>query len=608
MKKFLTAIWILIFAGIAYAGDLMENFSVNVRNLDDMNMSGLMPNYRGDGNFIQSDTPDFNLSRMKSMNPDFATYPNENGIIWLKYSDVESTHDGLAITRLYVILGRQGLEKKWLEWNIQTPADGNLEILLADAYDFATLNKITTVTPKEDHDAGFKTVEFMGLPEKFILTVAWKEILPKQLSIEGLCWFQEDLRVWESVVDIASPQELKYKTFPAVYPSEHEAFNDEHSYTWRRINIDPYTSNELARLQRQGVIFGTRTGGAALSNLLKEVENVEGLSAPADAGATPQKIISWLMKRPEIEFAEGTPRKIPSLSLPLNKREKVLLAKSWLTSKKIEAFVDWQLPFEPDEDTPLSSGIFFSPVLEYMRGKDSAFHDMGASLLIDGAKIFGFNPDAGKLTARRIPSSKSTSNRLSAIMNLKLANNGLLNGSVRVLMRGAWGNYIIGDETPDAEKLKKILISLFPDLKNYSDIKFKKVKGVPEISFTILNKPGVAGTGKGILAVLPFFEPVAVRKLGTFETPLEILFPFVIDQNINLAFPDDATEALISGRSAKNPDKINYSHNYNNRRHRLVADSRLEVGIQNISSGNMSLLQSCLDQWRAFSSRNIPIR
>ena len=107
---------------------------------------------------------------------------------------------------------------------------------------------------------------------------------------------------------------------------------------------------------------------------------------------------------------------------------------------------------------------------------------------------------------------------------------------------------------------------------------------------------------------MPFFEPVAVRKLASYESPLEILFPFIIDQSINIAFPESATEALISGKSAKNADKINYSHAYNNKKRKLTAEARLEVGLQSISGGNMNLLIRCLEQWRAFSSRNIPIR
>ena len=189
MKKFLIFILIFIFAAAADAGDLMENFST--REIKEMNMSGLMPNYKGSGNFVQSETPDFNLSRMKSVNPDFSTYPGENGIIWLKYSDITSTGNGLEITRLYVILGRQGLDKKWLEWNIQKPAEGSVEILLADVYDFENLNRIYSANITENAEAGIKNINFMGLPEVFILAVSWKEILPKQLSVEGLFGFKK---------------------------------------------------------------------------------------------------------------------------------------------------------------------------------------------------------------------------------------------------------------------------------------------------------------------------------------------------------------------------------------------------------------------------------
>ncbi|MBR1485819.1 MAG: hypothetical protein IJ597_01005, partial [Synergistaceae bacterium] len=458
--------------------------------------------------------------------------------------------------------------------------------------------------------SGVKNVKFVGLPDVFILAVAWKETLPKKLSVEGLCWFQEDLRVWESVVDIASTQELKYKTFPAVYPVDREFIDDEYSYTWRRINIDPYSeSGELAKFQRQGVIFGTRNGLSVLTVLLKDIDNSVAIPVPSEAGKEPQKILSYLMRHPEIELSEGSARKIPDLSFPLTKREKVLLAKSWLTAIKTDTNLDWQLPFEVDDETPLCSEMFFSPVVEYTKKgtHEPIYHDMDNPVLLAGAKVFYFNSE--KLTSKRIPASKSGDNRLSAIMELKLSDNGLLNGNVRVLLRGAWGKFLLDDTASDAEKLNKIVLSLFPNLKNFSEVNFRNIKGVPEVSFKISDKPGVAGSGKGILAVLPFFEPVTVRRLTSYEDPLDILFPFIIDQNIDIEFPKDATEALISGKVVRSSEKINYSHAYNNnRKRRLIADARLEVAIQNISGSNVNSLKHCIEQWRSFSSRNIPIR
>ena len=111
-----------------------------------------------------------------------------------------------------------------------------------------------------------------------------------------------------------------------------------------------------------------------------------------------------------------------------------------------------------------------------------------------------------------------------------------------------------------------------------------------------------------MLAILPFFEPVAMRKLGGYDAPIEMAFPFVIDQNITLGFPKNASQALVSGKVSKNPDKINYSESYTNRRHRLIAESRFELNMTSISAGNMSLLRRHLDNWRAFSSRQIPVR
>ena len=192
-------------------------------------------------------------------------------------------------------------------------------------------------------------------------------------------------------------------------------------------------------------------------------------------------------------------------------------------------------------------------------------------------------------------------------MDLHLTELGIMSGNIRLILRGAWGDYLLGNNPTDGTARGAVL-SLFPGLTNYKDVKYRKVKGVPEIEFTVDSKPGIGGTGRGILAILPFFEPVFVRKLGTFEPPVEVKFPFIVDQNITLSFPKNASEALISGKTAKNPDKINYSDNYQNRRHRLIADSRIEINMNSVSPGNMSLLRRCLDNWRIFSSKHIPIR
>ena len=67
-------------------------------------------------------------------------------------------------------------------------------------------------------------------------------------------------------------------------------------------------------------------------------------------------------------------------------------------------------------------------------------------------------------------------------------------------------------------------------------------------------------------------------------------------------------ESLLSARVNKGPDKINYSHSYINRRHRLEAKATFELTEQTVRASSMQTLINCLENWRKFSARNIPVR
>ena len=207
---------LLLFAGQVFAGDLMDSSKLNMKPVESLNMSDLLPAHVKavglNAKFTEAAAPEYNLPRMKQMNPDFTTYPEAAGIIWLKHTVfARSDTGGTDITRLYVVLGRRGLGGKWLNWNIPIPAQGSAEIVEARAYDFNSLAEIAEALPQEDAKAGIIRVNFQGLPDTFILAVGWKESLPSQLSVEGMCWFQEELRVWESIVDVYSPQRMSIR-------------------------------------------------------------------------------------------------------------------------------------------------------------------------------------------------------------------------------------------------------------------------------------------------------------------------------------------------------------------------------------------------------------
>ena len=64
--------------------------------------------------------PEYDLARMRQVNPDFSTYPDARGIVWLKRVSCGPAPDGgMERTHLWVLLGRSGLEERWLNWDIQ---------------------------------------------------------------------------------------------------------------------------------------------------------------------------------------------------------------------------------------------------------------------------------------------------------------------------------------------------------------------------------------------------------------------------------------------------------------------------------------------------------
>ena len=76
-------------------------------------------------------------------------------------------------THLWVLLGRSGLEERWLNWDIPNPPGGTARVLEAGVYAFDSGRKIADVLPAERDQGGvtMRSVRFEGLPETFILVL-----------------------------------------------------------------------------------------------------------------------------------------------------------------------------------------------------------------------------------------------------------------------------------------------------------------------------------------------------------------------------------------------------------------------------------------------------
>ena len=581
-----------------------------------------------------SSEPLYDLGTMRRMNPDFSTYPDARGILWLKQTSfARSEGGGVERTDLRVLLGRKGLDERWLTWNIQEPEGGRAELVKASAYSFETGEKIRNVSPRHDAKRGLHTVEFSSLPETFILAVAWRQTLPEQLAMEGLCWFSSDegresLPVWESIVEVTAPasQTLLYRAFPEDTRPETEEDARGRTTIWRRINVDPAPDFELAVTPRAGVAFGTRRGDA-LSRLMLGAEQRKIPSAPAAAieGFKKSKengmkrLLSWLWQQPEVILSEGEPRAIPA-SEPWTRQEKIALAQGWLAEQGVKPALLWRLPLDLKENPPACAGLLGDAVLELpvLKGSrpsgETFFYAMEAqpvmgatSPFLKGIKVAGMDK---KTFQKIIPASKAGDNRLSAYMDLKMDAQGALSGKIRTLLRGAWVPLLLGSASTEAE-LRDAVRSLFPELQNYSGVQLKTVKGAQELSFNLDGKAGVAGSGQGLLALLPVFEPASLRALagGGKTSSLELSFPFIMEQSLTV-LPPKGTERVLVSDTASSPQKgkIKFSGSYANKRNRLSAEARFEAGSTSLTGGDLSLFHRNLTLWREFCTRPIPVR
>lgn len=572
------------------------------------------------------------VARMKQMDPDFTTWPDAFGIVWLKRASFARARDGgMEEERLWAILGRRGLDERWLTWNVPDPPGGEAEILEASVWSFETGRKVADVPTS--HEGGLHVVRAgdMTLPEPFILVLAWRTTRHEQLSIEGLAWTQEELPVWESIVEVSVPSEgaspLVHRAFPQPMSPEVEDDGAERSYTWRRINVPPLTRTGLAVEPRAGVAFSMRTdspaGGAGMVRLMKDTVTPPCPAPPAafegfrkSKGEGALRLLSWLRDQPEIRV-EGL-RAVPT-SGPWTREEKLALACAWLREQGVDASLMWRMPIELDDAPPLSAELLQGPVLELpaMEGPKGtsaeSFYDMagppswGTPPLLQGAKLVGLS-DGGRPIRKKIPSAKADEARLSVVMDLKLDTQGALRGPVRAMLRGAWGTLLLPSPSPSQDELQGVVRALFPGLQSYGELKLRRVKGVPELSFQLEGKPGVSGSGQGVLGMPPLFEPVALRALEDVAPPFELRFPFIVEQSLTIGLPKGAGPALISGNVPRGADKIAYSESYKNRRNRLVAEARLEARGTDVRVDDMGLLRQCLARWRRFSTRPIPVQ
>jgi hypothetical protein len=581
------------------------------------------------------------VGTMIQMNPDFSTYPNADGVIWLKRIDYAFAPDGGVERRsLWILLGRRGLNPRWLNWNIPVPRGGEAEILEAAVYSPGEGIKLADAlesSSRSSRDGALRSVAFSGLPDEFILVVAYRELFPERISIEDLVWLGEALPVWEEVVRVTIPdgRPFYYTSNADVDPKEQRR-EGAVLYEWRAINTAADAGFSLRESRREYVAFSMREmkGGAeAAYRLVKNLEAAPVPSAPDSArralGVRPDakragNFLRWMYEQPELVLPDGASREFPA-EAPWTPREKLLAAFRWLKDAGADVRLFWRLAYPPAANKPLCEAAAVAPVLavaEPNAPRNVTYYDMERppqagedSASLWGHVIYGAAAD-GKLEERTVPAAGASVNRLNALFDLRLDGDGVLSGTVRITARRAWKALLFPPRLPgdDPDFLSSfhsaLLREFFPQTPRYSDIQVKETGREGELLVVLSGIQAIKDTGgRGVLVSVPPLLPRFFNALKPNSLPYALNFPFVVDARITLALPSSAESVTLPASFEGGGEKVKYSISYKlGRKKVLTAEARLSVGTTSITDSVAPLLNTALLNWQTFMTKNLPIR
>jgi hypothetical protein len=574
----------------------------------------------------------YDILSMIQLNPDFSTYPSSNGVIWLKRIDyVTGPHGGIERKSLWILLGRKGLDQRWLLWNVPVPEGGEAEILEASVYSSRSGEKIMNARENPGEDGKMRSAAFSELPEEFILVVSYRELFPEKLSIEDLVWLSEFLPVWESAIRVTVPagHSFYYSSNADVNPKASNLDN-RMVYEWSVINTAADPRFSLRDERRSYVAFSSREGKEAAIRSIKALETVFVPEPPEDMGKivgkqlknsiepkAAENFLKWIYEQPELILSGGALREIPAKG-PWTRHEKLLLAREWLKKMGLDVRLFWQLAYRPAANEPACAAIAIAPVLGisgveakkgifyYTMEQAPRFGENSVSLW--GQRIYGITPDGG-LEERKVADSSASLNRLSANFDLVLNKDGVMSGTLRIVERNGWHRFLLPTD-PGEDSPASLMKELFPRVPRYRDLEFTDSDNGHEIRMILTETQVIKSTeGHNFLVPVPSLIPSWFRSLSAGPFPYTLHFPFIMEARFDLTLPDSTTNVILPTPSDRNIGKIKYTESYKlSKKKVLTAVARMTVGTTAIADENAADLNTALQNWQAFMVRHLPVQ
>lgn len=578
----------------------------------------------------------YDIPSMLRLNPDFSTYPGTDGVIWLKkFFYVPAPNGGIERRSQWILLGRSGLDRRWLSWNLPVPLGGEAEFLEASVWSPTAGQKIMDVSPAPFEQGGGSGVTFADLPDTFILVISYREFFPDRLTLDDFLWTGESLPVWEQLVGVAVPAEYSFFhiSSPETAPREYEK-NGRKIHEWQLINLSAIPRNTPRMEDRGYIAFGSREGREATVLVLRKFaarpvplmpEALRNMTKKLETKGI-ENVLQWLYRQPEIRFEEGVFRAAVPETAPWTKEEKVSLACAWLKQAGAETRLFWKLPWRPGRDRPVPEAEAAMPVLEILSpdSKKSAFYcDMESlpilgrtSVTLQGQTIC--SPSSASLLIleeRKISESSASENRLNADFNLWLNDKGMFGGKITLQFRRGWRELLFPG-SPSDEDVTSALTSLFPRALRCDDVTVKeKRNGELEAVLSLTETQAITENHQesgrtNILFSLPPLIPSWFEVLSRGPYPWTLHFPFRMDVKITVKLPAETMNVLLPQDMGRNAaGKIKYTSSCKLiKKKTLHGEASLYVSTTEVADDTAASLNAALQGWSLFMTRNFPVQ
>jgi hypothetical protein len=431
-----------------------------------------------------------------------------------------------------------------------------------------------------------------------------------------MLWLNESLPIWEQtiIVNVDTGRDFEYVTNANEEPLITRNVNHD-VYRWMLVNQTPTLSRSLRTDSRLWLAFGNRQ---PLSNLIKQLDNYAKMPVPT----YPSNVQAWLKKGDfaalfnwlnEQEINNSTERirdKIPEKA-PWSKWEKAIIASSWINHFNNDSCrLFWRLAVDPSQNSFANESIILGPAIELKRRNETFFYEIGQSYDpgITSLSLIGetlYSPSEGsRLEKRIIPPRKASDNRLSIIWNLDIAEDNTITGSISLVIRNSWKDFLLSDT-----KISDIMRDIMGRATFGGNIETKNVRGGIEINAPL--RPGkiILGTS-GANAIIPLnpLQPNWLRDLGMAMTPYSIKFPLSIEANYRISLPANVRDVLPPQQIDRDGGNIKFfeKYEYFTRRKRLDVTVRLTLSNPRIDQSMEQDLAFALGRFG--SQRSIPLR